>query len=82
MTAVRIRVPSIGSRRTRRNADGGGLDLLARPTEPALAVAIPLDRRVERHGIEVRPQHVGEIELGYASCQSRKFEIRCSPPCG
>ena len=38
-------------------------DLLAGAAEAPLAAAIRGDRRVERRGVEVRPQRVGEIEL-------------------
>src|SRR5262245_56970657 len=40
------------------------LDLLAGASEPPLAAAIPIERLVERHGIEVRPEALGEEQLG------------------
>src|SRR5690349_14270853 len=41
----------------------GLLELLARAAEPALALAVRHERRAERLGIEIGPQHVGEVEL-------------------
>ena len=40
------------------------LHLLAGAAEAPLALPIPIDRGVERGGVEIGPQHVGEIELG------------------
>src|SRR5690349_11431392 len=39
------------------------LDLLAGAPEAPLALAIGLDRQVQRGGVEVRPQRFGEVQL-------------------
>src|SRR5688572_25549906 len=39
------------------------LDLLAGAAEAALALAVGLDREVERRGVEIRPERLGEVEL-------------------
>src|SRR5688572_18570152 len=40
------------------------LELLARAAEAPLALAVRPDRLVERRSVEIRPQRLGEIELG------------------
>ena len=42
----------------------GFFQLLAGPPEAALPLAIPVDRRVELPGVEVRPQRRSEVKLG------------------
>src|SRR5450759_889597 len=40
------------------------LDLLAGASEAAFALLVRGDRRIQPDGVEIRPQRVGEIELG------------------
>src|SRR5689334_20796813 len=65
--AVRRRVTNkrsdVGCRRERQLA-GRLAQLLARAPETALARAVGTDRRIERGGVEIGPQRVGEIKLG------------------
>src|SRR3954462_8257999 len=49
------------------------LDLLARAAVAPLAVAERLDRDVERRSVEIRPQQVGEIELGISELPEQEI---------
>src|SRR5258706_14294320 len=49
------------------------LQLLAGAPEAPLALAVPVDRLVECHGIEVRPQAVGEKELRVGELPKEKI---------
>src|SRR5262249_25081898 len=72
--AVSVRVLSMGARPLLPVRRGGLrdpppaglrlLDLLAGAPEAALALLVPVDRRVELLGVEVRPELRSEVELG------------------
>src|SRR3979409_2379297 len=49
------------------------LDLLAGASEAAFALLVRGDRRIQRDGVEIRPQHVGEIKLGVGELPKQKI---------
>src|SRR5712664_488366 len=75
--AVARRVASVlRSDKITMSGDFGPLrrfDLVAGAAEAPLAGAIGDDRRVQRGGVEVRPQRVGEIKLGVGELPEQKI---------